>query len=299
LNGAGWAPAASLETIWNIVAPVYLLRISSFITLDVAPAAIPALSLALVVLAVIGAWRLRREPAVLMVLGSAGFLLPLGLVLLSLRVPVLVPRYFAWAASPFFVLAGAGLGRLPASRFAALATIFGTACFVNIVPYYGYETKPRWDLLAARLATKARPGDVVLVNDYYAYYVFSVFAARTDLAGRQVKVTWQLSDAARQASSHDPEKSWIAAIQGFAEAVRLAAGHNLWMIYGRSGQEAMEPAEDYRRSLAGSARPAAEFSVGRHIIAWQYREPGAPEPSDEATPPQACSAPCGIEQPHP
>jgi mannosyltransferase len=299
LNGPGWAPAASLETIWAIVAPVYLLRISSFITLDVAPIAIPALSLSLLLLAAIGVWQLRREPPVLMVLGLAAFLLPLGLLLLSLRVPLLVPRYFAWGAGPFFVLVGAGLGRLPATRFAALASIFGMACFVNIVPYYSYETKPRWDLLAARLATKARPGDVVLVNDYYAYYVFSVFAARADLARRQVKVTWQLPEAARQAGAGDKNKSWIAATQGFAEAARLAAGHDLWVIYGRSGQEVMAPAEVYRRSLAGSTRPVAEFSVGRHIVAWRYREPGAPAPDDEATTPQACSDPCVTDRPHP
>jgi hypothetical protein len=295
-----WAPAASLETIWAILAPVYLLRISSFITLDLAPVAVPALALSLVMLVAIGAWQLRRQPSVLTVLGLAAFLLPLGLLLLSLYVPVLVPRYFAWGAGPFFVLAGAGLGRLSGSRFAALAGLFGAACFVNILPYYSFETKPRWDLLAARLATKARPGDVVVVNDYYAYYVFSVFAARTGLADRQVRLTWQLSEAARLAAAHSfEERSWVAAIQGFAEAARLAAGHDLWVIYGRSGQEVMEPAEDYRRSLAGSARPVAEFSVGRHIVGWQYHEPGETEAGTQGTTPQACSEPCGIDEPHP
>jgi mannosyltransferase len=299
LNGAGWAPAATLDTIWGIIAPVYLLRISSFITLDLAPVAIPALSLSLVLLVAIGAWQLRREPPVQMVLGLAAFFLPLGLLLLSFLVPVLVPRYFAWGAGPFFVLAGVGLGRLPGSRFAVLASVFGAACFVNVVPYYSYETKPRWDLLAARLASKAQPGDVVLINDYYAFYVFSVFAARTDLADRQVKLTWQLSEAARLAASHDKEKSWVAAIQSFSEAAQLAAGHDLWVIYGRSGQEVMAPAEVYRRSLAGLARPVAEFSVGRNIVAWQYREPGEPGPGAQATTPQACSDPCGTGGSHP
>jgi hypothetical protein len=300
LNGPGWAPAATLETIWAIGAPVYLLRISSFITLDLAPVAIPTLSLSLLVLVAIGAWQLRRQPSVLIVLGLAAFLLPLGLLLLSFYVPVLVPRYFAWGAGPFFVLAGAGLGRLPASRYAVLASVFGAACLINLVPYYSYETKPRWDLLAARLAHKAQPGDVVLINDYYAFYVFSVFAAHTDLADRQVKLTWQLSEEARQAAAHDPrEKSWIAAIQSFSEAVRRAAGHDLWVIYGRSGQGPMAPAEDYRRSLAGSARPASEFSVGRHIIAWQYRVPAEPGHGAEAPTPQACSDPCTVGEAHP
>ncbi len=99
---------------------------------------------------------------------------------LSLFVPVLAPRYFAWSAAPFFILAGAALGRL--SRvFAAATAGLGIACLVNLIPYYGYETKPRWDLLAAQLAAAAQPGDVVLLDSYYSYSVLSVFAARTGL----------------------------------------------------------------------------------------------------------------------
>ncbi len=275
-DGAGWAPSATPDTIWGIIAPVYLLRISSFITLDLAPAALPALSLSVLLLVAIGAWRLRREPTVLAALGSAALLLPLGMLLLSLLVPVLVPRYFAWGAGPFFVLAGAGLGQLSGSRFTALAGMIGLACFVNLAPYYNYETKPRWDLLAARLASKAQPGDVVLVNNYYSYYVLSVFAARAHLTDRQVKLTWQ-----------------------FPEAIQPATGHNLWAIYGRTGQEEMQPLEAYRRSLAALGRPSAEFSIGRYIVAWRYREPGETAPNAQATTPQACSNPCGTDQPHP
>ena len=33
LDGAGWVPAATSKTIWSAMAPVYLLRISSFVTL--------------------------------------------------------------------------------------------------------------------------------------------------------------------------------------------------------------------------------------------------------------------------
>jgi mannosyltransferase len=300
LDGAGWAPAATAETIWGIVAPVYLLRISNFVTLGLAPGAAPALSLAVVTLVAVGAWRLRRDPTMLTVLGAAAFLLPLGLLLLSLIVPVLVPRYFAWGAGPFFILAGAGLGQLPASRFAVLAGLLAALCLVNLAPYYDYETKPRWDQLAVRLARKAKPGDVVLVNDYYSYYVFSFFAARSGLADRQVRLTWRLSEAARLAAEHESEKkSWVAAIQGFSDAARLAAGHDLWVVYGRPGQAPMEPVDSYRRSLAALGRPAREFSVGRYIVAWRYREPQEEPSSARALTPEACSDPCGVGQPHP
>jgi uncharacterized membrane protein len=298
----GWAPGGRAATIWSIIAPVYLLRISSFITLDLAPPSLPALSLSLALagMAAIGAWRLRRQPVVLVVLGLAAFLLPLGLVLLSWRVPVLVPRYFAWGAGSFFILAGAGVSQLRTSRFAALTTILAAGCLANLSPYYDYETKPRWDQLAARLAATARPGDVVLVNDYYSYYVFSVFAARAGLADRGVKLRWKLSEEARLTAARDQyEKSWADAIQGFSSAARLAAGHDLWVIYGRSGQEAMEPSETYRRTFADLGRPLAEFSVGRYIVGWRYRGPEETSPNAQAATPQACSQPCGSEPPHP
>jgi mannosyltransferase len=277
LYGPDWAPAETIATVWGTVAPVYLLRISSFMTLDVAPAPVPALSVAIAALAAVGAWRLRRDPAVLVTLGLAAFLLPAGLLLLSVRVPVLVPRYFAWGAGPFLVLAGAGLGQFSGIRFAATASMLGVAGLVNLAPYYHYETKPRWDLLAARMATKARPGDVVLVNNYYSYYVFSAFAVRNGLADRGIKLAWKLP-----------------------EAVRLASGHDLWVVYGRAGQARMRPLESYRASLTGLGRAAAEFSVGRYIVAWRYRQPSVGrELGAQAVIPQACSKSCGADEAHP
>ena len=83
LDGAGWAPAETAKTIWSIFAPVYLLRISSFITFGLLPSKIPALAVVSVTLATLGAWRLRRDPTVLAVLGCAAIVLPLGLLLVS------------------------------------------------------------------------------------------------------------------------------------------------------------------------------------------------------------------------
>ena len=47
LEGADWAPAGTTRTIWSILAPVYLLRISSFITFDLMPAQFPGWALRL------------------------------------------------------------------------------------------------------------------------------------------------------------------------------------------------------------------------------------------------------------
>ena len=262
LDGAGWAPPETSKTIWAIVAPVYLLRISSFITFGLLPAKVPGLALVSVTLAALGAWRLRRDTAVLAVLGCAAIVLPFGLFFLSLFVPVLVPRYFAWSAGPFFVFAGAGLGRLSFPRLAPATAMLGAAGMINLIPYYDYETKPRWDLLAAQLADAAQPGDVVLLDNYYSYSVLSVFAARSGLADHQLNLTWSL-----------------------LEAARLAPGHTVWAVYGRTGQAAKKQSlEDYRRTLAPLGRPAFENTVGRYIVLWRFSRPNA---VTRTAPPQA------------
>ncbi|MGH7037561.1 MAG: hypothetical protein ACREE1_05455 [Stellaceae bacterium] len=272
VEGARWAPPETLGTIWSALAPVYLLRISDFITFGLAPAAVPGRSAAVAALAALGAWRLRRTPAVLAVIGGAALLVPLGMLLLTPFVPVLVPRYFMWSAAPFFVLAGAGLGGLTGLRFAVAAPVLLAAGLINLAPYYHDETKPRWDLLAARLATEARPGDVVLVNRGYSDYVFSVFAQRVDLAGRGVRIARHL-----------------------AEAKRLAPGHDLWAVYGRTGQGPMMAPQDYLRSLAPFGRPRAESSVGRYIILWRFAEPAKTEPP--IAPQPGTAATVGVLQP--
>jgi mannosyltransferase len=247
-----WVPAVSGKTLWATIAPVYLLRISSFITFGMLPAGVPALAVVSASLALFGVWRLRREPLMLMVLGGAAVILPLGFVLLSLFVPVLVPRYFAWSAGPFFILAGAALGRLSLTSFVGVATGLAVACLVNLLPYYTYETKPRWDLVATQLAAAAQPGDVVLADSYYSYLVLSTFATREGLDDHGVTFAFTP-----------------------AEAVEKAGNHSIWAVFGPAGQVKKKPSpDDFRRQLAALGEPVAENPVGRYIVLWQFRPPG-------------------------
>lgn len=246
LRGDGWAPPETWATLWSIVAPVYLYRISAFITFDLMPSAVPWISALVAVLALAGAWRLRRRPAVLAVIGGSALVLPALLFLVSLLAPALVARYFAWSAAPFFVLAGAGLGRLATRRFALAGAAFAAIALVNLAPYYRDETKPRWDLAAETLADEAQPGDVILVGSLDAYEVFSAFAARSRL-DRHVTITATPADAAR-----------------------LAPGHDLWVVYGRTGQGKMITPTAYTNSLAALGKPGTELLFGRYVVAWRF-----------------------------
>jgi mannosyltransferase len=272
LDGVGWAPAETVNTVWSTLAPVYLLRISNFITLDLAPVVVPGLAVVVAGLAALGAWHLRRAPTVLVVLGCAMLVLPLGLCFVSVFIPVLVPRYFAWGAGPFFILAGAGLGLVSGARFASLTAALGTICLINLSPYYGYETKPRWDLVVTKIAAFARPGDVVLANSYYAYSVLSVFAARAGLDQRHIKLTWLMPEA----------------------VAKTAPGHDVWAVYGRSGQVSKRSPEDFRHSLTlALGGPMAANAIGRYIVLWRFPKP---KPSQRAV---ATGGYCRFEPKHP
>ncbi|MGH7034306.1 MAG: glycosyltransferase family 39 protein [Stellaceae bacterium] len=252
LHGETWAPPESLATIWSIIAPVYLHRITAFITFDLEPAAIPGLSLIIAALALCGAWRLRRARSVFAVIACAVLVLPLLLLSVSLAAPVLAPRYFAWGAAPFFVLAGAGLAGLRGWRFAGSASALGALCLVNLLPYYADETKPRWDLLAARLGEQAQQGDLVLLNDWHADYVLTAFAPRAGLDLGRIRLSWS------------------------AAKVAAPPGHDVWAVFGRTGQGEMQTPEAYLATLSALGRPVSEERIGRYIVLWRFHAPGAP-----------------------
>ncbi|HVC52862.1 MAG TPA: glycosyltransferase family 39 protein [Stellaceae bacterium] len=250
LDAIAWAPATSAKRIWSIVAAVYFLRIAKFITIGLAPVVVPGLPIAVGALAALGLWHLRHDRRLLAVLSCAAFVLPLSLGLVSVFVPLMVPRYFAWGGAPLFVLAGIGFGRLSGVRFAVPAIAAAALGLVNLLPYYGYETKPRWDEAASELATVARPGDMVLLNSYYAKYVLSAFAARAGLHPDQVRLTWSLPDA-----------------------MQRQPGRDLWVIYGRTGQVMPQSLAEFRKSLAPLGEPLTETPIGRYIVLWHFAEP--------------------------
>lgn len=265
LRGESWTPPETLATIWSIIAPVYLQRITAFITFDLMPAIVPSLSFLIVALALYGAWRLRRSRSVFAVIACAVFVLPLLLLSVSLAAPLLAPRYFAWSAAPFFVLAGAGLARLRGWRFAGTIAALAAACFVNLLPYYADETKPRWDLLASRLAQETQPGDLVLLNDYQADYVLSAFAPRAGLDLTRLTLSWSKKHMAMP-----------------------APGRDIWVVFGRTGQGEMETPTAFLGGLSSLGAPASVEQIGRYIVLWRFHLPSAP--SANCGKPQGCPA---------
>ena len=180
--------------------------------------------------AALGVWRLRRDPAMRTILSVRRWCCRSVCVFVSLFVSVLVPRYFIWGAAPFFVFAGEGLARLSGKYFAAAAASLAAIGLFNLLPYYSYETKPRWDLVANKLAAITRPGDVVLVDNYYAYTVLSVFAKRAllDHGGpANLAIAGRAADCARprRVGGLRPHRPGSKAIRGNYRKSLSALGH--------------------------------------------------------------------------
>jgi uncharacterized membrane protein len=218
-----WIPPLSSSRIWYDIASVYLMRVAdsvSFRLMDVSTphALMWLIDAGLIAAVAVGAWALRRRPALLAAIGLSFAILPVCLVLISIWHPILLPRYMLWSAAPFAILAGIGAGYIlntlnPRRRAFALTAI-AAALVINLVPYYGAETKPRWDIAARMLAHEMAPGDVLVLSDTGALPILKMYLP----AGAQ---TYVLQDS-----------------DGDVAHARQAqlAGKRVWAVIGRAGQ---------------------------------------------------------------
>jgi len=166
----------------------------------------------------LGAWRLKRQPAVFAALMLSLLVLPVFLGVVSIWRPVLLPRYILWSAAPFAILAGIGAAYAVRNisapwRLGAVAAVLALFA-INLAPYYSAETKPRWDIAAQLLAADVAPGDVVFLNDQGALPILRTYLP----PGRSAIV---LSDS-------DGDLKHAEAAQ--------AAGKRVWVVLGHAGQ---------------------------------------------------------------
>ena len=213
MGGLDWVPPLAAERLWWALDGIYLLHVTSLITVRVFAPTVPGFGLAVVALAAGGALVLRRRGASLAVLGSAVLVLPVSLLAISLATPVWMPRYLLWSAAPFFVLAGLGVTLLPLKLQLPAVAALGLLLAINLLPYYQAETKPRWDLAAHELHTGLQSGDLVLVDDPQAVGMMNIYLARE--------------------GAPLPAGSWTLDVQ--QAAAWRAAGRRVWIVQGLVG----------------------------------------------------------------
>ncbi len=242
MHAFDWIPPKVPTILRRSLAATYLMRISDVASFELLPIGVPGMGLAGAALCLAGLWSMRRSPQTLALLGVALLALPVTLIAVSTLKSVAIPRYFAWGAGPFFVLAGLGIAALPlrlrsfgCAAMLALATI-------NLLPYYDAETKPRWDLAASHVNASLQSDDVILAADPWIPYMFGAFAERLP-SSQAVTVTQSVDEAASS----------------------LAAGHRVWAVYGRVGQGRMESFDTFRERIGVLGQATLQWDEGRHI----------------------------------
>ena len=196
------------------------------------------------------------------------------LILASLVKPVLLPRYLFWSEAPFALLAGIGTAGLFEAVLLkpALPAALGLLALplgLNLAPYFHAETKPRWDVAAADLARDMRPGDRLFVSDYGAIAVLRLYLPAAADARVLGHATGRLS---------------------VAEAAK-AAGHRVWMVYGRAGQGLGPNWYRYAETLTPLGEPALFQTAGRRIRIGLF------DPASEAAPLACSGAPPSLATP--
>jgi hypothetical protein len=246
-----WVPKPTWEALRSTVATVYLFRISDLMTFRLMPTLVSGFGTVVAVIALLGAWRLRRDPPLLAVIGLALVAMPLTILLLSSVQPLLVPRYLLWSTGPYFLLAGIGAASLPARISAPTALLLAAGGALSLAPYYKAETKPRWRDAAAYLATHVRPQDTVVAENSSVRFVLTAYEQRFPLRSYGPILSWNPIDTARQA----------------------AAGERVWAVYGRVGQGIQEPEELFRQKWAAFGTPAQQIGFGASILVLRFDRP--------------------------
>jgi hypothetical protein len=147
------------------------------------------------------------------------------------------------------VLAGIGAAALPARVFPLIAVAVTVGGTVSLAPYYSSETKPRWDRAAAYLVDSAHPQDIIITQNQAAEFVLASYANRFQLDSKIPIVAWN--------NPHDT-------------ASRVEEGERVWAVYGRYGQETLEPEEGFRQKWSSFGIPGEQVRFGSHILILRF-----------------------------
>jgi hypothetical protein len=252
-----WVPKPTWEALRSTVATVYLFRISDLMTFRLMPTPVPWFGAVVVLIALLGAWRLRRDPPLLAAIGLALVAMPLTILLLSSVQPLLVPRYLLWSTGPLFLLAGIGAASLPATISVPAAVLLAAGGALSLAPYYKAETKPLWRDASAYLATHVRPQDVVVADNAAVRFVLTGYAQRFPLRSRGPILSANPIDTANTVKA----------------AREVAASERVWTVYGRVGQGLQAPEQLFRQKWAAFGPPAEQIAFGASVLVLRFDRP--------------------------
>lgn len=246
LENLDWIPAVTQNRLAEDILSVYFFGISSPISSRLFAGGVPFMGVLIATLAAFGVLYLFRRGAVLVVLLLSVAVLPSALFAISLLVPLWLPRYLLWSAVPFFIIASLGVAVFPPGIRIIIATAIGLLSFINLMPYYSIEGKPRWDLAATSLQTAIDNQDLILVSNMWVPRMLNVYLSRK--------------------GTPLPDSQWTVDLNGALKSI--AEGNRVWAVVGRTGQ-VYDPAPFLRR-ISPLGLPAAELRAGLDIVILKF-----------------------------
>jgi mannosyltransferase len=248
-----WIPPLTALRAWQVAASVYLLRTANIASLQLLPVGLPALGLALPFLAGAGFVALRGRHATRIVMALSVLALPMVLVLSAPARPLWLPRYLLWSGAAFLILAAIGAARLVQRWRPAASAAMAALLLLNLRPFYGAETAPRWDLAAAALAPELAAGAEVYLDDHGVPTMLRAYLPDGGASLPRSKVHYQISEA----------------------EARLRAGSQIIAVHGPTGQELISPMSVFRAQVEQLGEPVEQIRIGEEIVLIRFDPPQA------------------------
>lgn len=239
-----WIPPLSALRAWQVAADVYLLRSANIATLELIPAGLPVLGLAVLLLAGAGILALRGQPALRGVMLLSVLVLPVLLVLSAPARPLWLPRYLLWSGAAYLVLAGVGAAWLVRQWRLATFTAAAALLLVNLLPLYRAETAPRWDLAARALAPALAAGAELYTDNRGIPMMLRAYLPGGDAALPRSRVLFQVGQAADRLRDHHP----------------------IIAVHGPTGQALLSEISAFRAGLSQLGAPANQTRIGQDIV---------------------------------
>jgi hypothetical protein len=166
-----WIPKPTLTTV--------AMAIGSFFSahLPVRATLIGTVGAVFAVLLLVGAFHLRRSPALFALLATL-FATPLaGELLVSAKRPIFYDRTLIYTTIPLYLLLTAGVLQLRFRRPYTLAALAGIVAIngVSLCNYYANFEKEQWREAAAYVAGEVREGDLLIFNATWVQIPFDFY----------------------------------------------------------------------------------------------------------------------------
>lgn len=183
------------------------------------------------------------------------------LLLLSLRQPILLPRYMLLSLPPLLLIAAQGIETVNATR--ARAVLLLALCALNAVEIVDYVQFRRhaigWRAATSRILSQAQPGDGAIFCVGPGRMLFTYYAQR--LPSRAPLPAYLYPEVRGE---QDPiNLAYLPLVDDSSLTTQIRVSHRVWLVLYQDGWPAVAPVRDHLRAvLTRQLAQASEQTFG-------------------------------------